>query len=466
MKSRIIALFLLFVILLTSGFGCKVESAQVKEAMKPVIINYWRVWDDEDAFDAIIKRYNLVHPNIKIQYRKFRYEEYEKELLNAMAEDRGPDIFSIPASWIGRYKTKIAPMPESTTLAYPEVVGTLKKETITTVKTNKSLSLKDLKNNFVDVVYSDVVVKEKDLTTKQLKEKVYGLPMSVDTLALYYNKDLFNNAGISVMPEYWNKTFQQYVQKLSKQNTQGDIIQSGMAFGSSNNIERVADILSVLMMQNGAIMTSDTGNEIKFNQKMPGEDNDYYPGVEAIRFFVDFSNPAKEVYSWNDKLDNSMKLFAGNKLAMMLGYAYQLPTIKAEAPKLNFGIAKLPQIENAAQNTNYANYWVETVSKKSTFQNEAWDFVQYITKAEQAKEYLKKTKKPTALKALVAEQLDDMEVGVFASQVLTAKSWYHGKDAQAVDQILAEMITQAKADPDKLPMAVTQAAQKVQQTLE
>lgn len=466
MKNRLISLFLLFMVLLTSGFGCKVQNAQVKEAMKPITINYWRVWDDQDAFTEVIAKYNAIHPNIKIEYRKFRYEEYEKELLNAMAEDRGPDVFSIPATWIGRYKSKITPMPESTTLAYPEVVGTLKKETIVTLKTNRTITLKEIKNNFVDTVYSDVVIKDIDAETKAQKENVYGLPLSVDTLALYYNKDLFNNAGISEPPAYWNKTLQQYVQKLSKQNTKGEIIQSGLAFGGSQNIDRASDIISILMMQNGATMMSDSGGEVLFSQKAPGNDNDYYPGVEAVRFYVDFANPTKEVYSWNGELESSMKMFTSNKLAMMLGYAYQLPTIKAEAPKLNFGIAKLPQIENGTRSINYANYWVETVSKKTKVKNEAWDFIQFITRVEQVEAYLMKTKKPTALRTLVAKQSEDMEMGVFADQILTAKSWYYGKDAIATEQIMLEMIEQAKLDPEKLPNAVNQAAQKVQQTVQ
>jgi ABC-type glycerol-3-phosphate transport system substrate-binding protein len=142
-----------------------------------------------------------------------------------------------------------------------------------------------------------------------------------------------------------------------------------------------------------------------------------------------------------------------------------LPTIRADAPKLNLGISKLLQIENSNRSINYANYWVETVSKKSKNQNEAWDFVQFMTRAEQVESYLAKTKKPTALRALIDKQLDDSDLGVFASQTLTAKSWYHGKDALAAEKIMSDMIEQAEADPEQLPNAVNQAAQKVQQTI-
>jgi multiple sugar transport system substrate-binding protein len=286
----------------------------------------------------------------------------------------------------------------------------------------------------------------------------------VDTLAMYYNKDLLNNAGIAQPPAFWNNEFQQAVKKMTKQDSQGNIIQSGAALGGSNNVERYSDILSVLMMQNGSVMMNDNGQVI-FDRIPPAlKDQKYNPGIEALRFYADFANPAKEVYSWNNNLDDSLNLFSQGQLALMFGYAYQLPTIKAQAPKLNFGIAKLPQIEGNTP-INFANYWVEAVSNKSKYPNESWDFIQFATKAEQAKTYLAKAKRPTALRSLVNEQIDDFDIGVFAEEVLTAKSWYRGADSAAMEKIFAEMIDSAIPDQDKIQNIISLAANKVEQTI-
>ena len=164
MIKKFTVIALLFVFMITTGFGCKTQSAAVQKAMEPITISYWRVWDDSDSFAEIIKNYTAMHPNIRIDYRKFRYEEYEGALLNAMAEDRGPDIYSIPASWLQKYKTKIQPMPDNITMAYQVTSGTVKKETTITMKTSRSLSLKDLKANFVDAVYDGVVMSDVDLS--------------------------------------------------------------------------------------------------------------------------------------------------------------------------------------------------------------------------------------------------------------------------------------------------------------
>jgi ABC-type glycerol-3-phosphate transport system substrate-binding protein len=221
------------------------------------------------------------------------------------------------------------------------------------------------------------------------------------------------------------------------------------------------------MMQNGAVMMDDSG-QVVFNVPPAfAKNTDYNPGLEALRFYTEFADPTKESYSWNDQLPNSLDMFMSGNLAMMLDYSYDLATIKAQAPKLNFSVASLPQIEgNPPTNINFANYWVEVVSKKSQYQNEAWDFVQFITQAEQAKSYLDKTKRPTALRSLISDQSNDDTVGVFANQVLTAKSWYLGKDESAAEDAMKDMIdTVNKNDGSKLKDIIDNGAEKVQQTI-
>ncbi|MEK7072572.1 MAG: extracellular solute-binding protein, partial [Patescibacteria group bacterium] len=344
--------------------------------MKPVELTYWRVFDDQDSFNDIIASYKLLHPNINITYRKFRVEEYEQALLEALAEDRGPDIFSINESDLRKYQTKLEAMPPEISLAYQYTKGTIKKEVAYEIRTKKSPSLREIKANFADTVYDNVV----------LDGQVYGLPMSLETLVMFYNKDILNKSGVAQAPRDW-KAFQEAVQKSTKFDTTGKIIQSGTALGTGYNIERSFDILSVLMMQNGAVMNDGNSFAI-FNQATTEK---YFPGIEAIRFYLDFSSPVKSVYSWNTEMPNSFETFLSGKVAFMFGYNYHLPSIRSRAPKLNLGIAPLPQISQDNP-SNYTNYWIESVSKKSAHQNEAWDFVLFATAKENVASYLNVTK--------------------------------------------------------------------------
>lgn len=460
MRKKVIAycLALIFVFISSSGFGCSLDGQEKKASTDPITLTYWRVFDGEDDFADIIKTYKAQHPYVTIEYRKLRYEEYESELLNAMAEDRGPDIFSIHNTWVRKYESKLAPAPATTQMVFPVVKGSVKKEVVNEVRTQNFYTPNSLRNTFVEVVASDVVI----------DGKIYGLPLSVDTLAMYYNRDLFNNAGIASPSAYWNKDLLKSVNKLTVQDIKRGIIQSGVAMGGSNNISRASDILSALMIQNGAIMMTDEGF-VSFNLiPEKNQANGYNPGQEALRFYADFANPTKEAYSWNEEQPNALDMFISGNLAIMFGYAYDMETIKTQAPKLNFSVAKFPQIEgNPPTNVNFANYWVEVVSKKSKHQNEAWNFLQFITSEEQAKVYLEKTKKPTALRNLIQSQVDDAEIGVFASQVLNAQSWYRGKNPQAAESAIKEMIKLVVENPSAaIKPIIDAAAAKVQQTIQ
>jgi ABC-type glycerol-3-phosphate transport system substrate-binding protein len=70
MPKKIIVFFLLFAFILSSGFGCKTNNQVTKEALEPITLNYWRVFDGQDAFAEIIQKYNAIHPNIKTKLPK------------------------------------------------------------------------------------------------------------------------------------------------------------------------------------------------------------------------------------------------------------------------------------------------------------------------------------------------------------------------------------------------------------
>ncbi len=450
--------------LLLTGFGCQGVSKEVAQRSQPITLKYWRVYDDVDAFEETIVVYQKMHPNISIDYRKFTYDEYQKALLASLAEDKGPDIFSLHNDWLRAWQPRLLPLPPALSIAYREIKGTIKKEAVTVLRQEPTITIKQLSNEFVDVVADDVVLPTEQVDPRApLIPKIYGLPLSIDTMVLYYNRGILNNAGIAQPATDW-RTFQEQVKKITKLDQTGTIIQSAAALGTADNVARATDVLSLLMLQNGTQMT-DANGLASFN-KYPPElaGRPYPPGAEALIFYTDFANPEKEVYSWNAKMPNSLEAFIGGQTAYYFGYAYDLPVIRRSNPKLNFGISSFPQIEGNRP-VNFANYWIETVSNKTKYPDEAWDFIQFITKAEHAQGYLNATQKPTALRSLINGQLEDLDLSVFASQVPTAKSWYHGMDAKATEAAFNEMIRQmlaGEADPKKI---LDLGATKVNQTM-
>ncbi len=426
--------------------GCGGSSEAEKLSTKPVTLKVWHVFDGSDSLRDAIKSYKTLHPNVTIEHRTLRFDEYEEELLRAFAEGDGPDIFSVHNTWLKGYQSLMQPMPASVSIPYQEIRGTVKKDVVYTLKEEPTISLRRLKSEYVDVVADDVIMEHKPDAQSAPEDKIWGLPLSVDSLAMYYNKDLLNAAGIPEPAASWTD-FQEQVTKLTRVGQDDTVLQSGAAIGTSRNVERAFDILSLLMMQNGTQMTDSRGFA-RFGTEIDRKNL----GGDALMFYTDFSNPLKEVYSWNDDQPSSFEAFVNGKTAFFFGYSYHADLIRRANEKLDFSIVPVPQIDGG-RSVNYANYWVETVSKSTENSDWAWDFIEFVSEPEQVTTYLEITKKPTALRSLVGEQVENEDLSVFATQVLTAESWYRGKDALAAEKAFLDMIDEYRLSGDvKIPL--------------
>ncbi|MBI5728209.1 MAG: extracellular solute-binding protein, partial [Candidatus Magasanikbacteria bacterium] len=275
-------------------------------------------------------------------------------------------------------------------------------------------------------------------------------------------KDLLNAAGIPNPPETWTQ-FQDQAKKLVKLDPQGNIVQAAVGLGTAYNVERGVDVLQALMIQNGAQMADDNGSPTF--QRIPANLNrEFPPSYQALEFYTDFANPAKETFTWDSRQPNSLDAFIAGKTAFFFGYSFDVPLINARAPKLNLGMSKLPQIEGNPTK-NFANYWYWTVSKKTKNLDIAWNLLNFMAKPEESKKFLDLAKRPAARKSQLTAQLDDDTIGVFAAQVLTATSWYRGKDPKAVEEAFLTMINDVQTGVQQIDKAVNFAAEKVSQTM-
>lgn len=441
-KKKFIFLFILGIFMMTSGFGCK-QNIINQEKFKPITLEYWGVWDTPEQMSSIIKAYQATHPTIKVNYRNFRYEEYEQKLLEAAWEDRVPDVFMIPANWLKKYQDRLSTMPKTVKIPVTEIKGTIKKEEVTTLATVNSLTVKDIKDQYVSVVYDDVV----------MDEKIYGLPYSVDTLVTFYNADLLTQSGIAEpMVDFHDLVEHIQKYKLSKIGQANTVLQAGVALGGYNNIPRFFDIISSLMLQNEV---SVQGNVFDPMQNKSSATK----FAEVLSFYTDFSDPTKAVYSWNDDLANAFELFAQGKLAYFFGYSYHADELRKRGVQFDWEITNFPKTRGSEGSVYYSNYWVNVVPAKSKNKDAAWNFVQSTASKNMVVNYLNANKKPTALRSLINEQLQNDDVRIFASQVLTASNWYNGYDVDLAETYLADFLkavlaNELKIDDDGLDFLV------------
>lgn len=473
MKIKFTILLLILILLTTTGFGCKGgEKEAKKEILKEVELNMWGVFDSSDDFEEAITAYKLVHPNVKINYKKLRWDEYQDKLLESWAEGTGPDIFALHNTWLGKYENKILPMPTIISLPYVESGGFLNKEQEAVIKQIAGLSPNQIRNIFPEVVYQDVV----------RNNQVYGLPLSVDTLALFYNRDHLDKAGVVKHPITWEELVGM-TDKLVKQDEEGNIVVSAVGLGGADNINRSNDILSLLMMQSGSLMVSDSG-KVVFDEELE-EDRNVEPGNQALSFYTNFALPSKEVYTWNEDLPEALEMFSAGRLSMMFGYSYQVPIIQAQAPKIDFGIAPMLHInpdgtdalvkDGVVYPVNYADYWVYSVFKQSQYTDEAWDFLNFLATKSYKDEngqtryyvenYLEETNRPPALRALLNKYRNlNPELKIFVDQILTAQSWYAGKNPDNMNAVFKQMIKNVVLGQTTVDRSVRSAAKAVQET--
>ncbi len=427
----------LSLLLLTAGFGCKGLSAEQQAAIKPVNLEYWTVFDDVDALQSLIVEYRTGRPYINVTVRQLRSDELYQRLIEALADDRSPDIISVNSRSLGQFQTKLAAMPPSVKDAVVQVTqGTLGNSTQVLTQTVPLPTIDQLDREYVQAVSKDVV----------RNGNIYGLPLSVDTMAVYYNKDLLDRAGVAEPPKNWEE-FQADVKKITRfDKASGKIIQAGAALGTGSNISGSDDIISILFKQSGIDMI-DKGGQVVFNIPPRNQDRSgTTPSMTVLNFYTDFANPNRDTYSWNEQMGNALDSFVSGRTAFFFGYSYHLPIIQSRAPQLNFRVLPLFQL-NQDQPVNAANYWMQTVVAKSKHPNEAWGLVNFLTHSKATQEYLDKTGRPTAIRSYIPAQREKKELKPFVDSLLVAESWYRGSNYEAASRAVNDMIHDWLQDP-------------------
>lgn len=402
-----------------------------------VSLSFWGVFDDSDVYANLIARFKEQYPWITISYKKFAYEEYEQALFDAWSLGQGPDLFMIHNTWLPKYQDRLYPYPQSK---------------------NSPLNTESFKNVFVPVVQSDFL----------RQGQIYGIPLYVDSLALYYNEDIFqkayrqnpDDAWILEPPTTWDE-FIEAIKFITEKDEWDNLLRPGAAIGTAYNINRASDILYLIMLQSGTKMIADNLQSAVFDRTTTVDGRAYNPGEEALKFYTDFANPHKKVYTWNIKQDYSIDAFSEGKAAMVFGYSYLAETFKKKNPNLNFKIAPAPQIQQSANPLYYANYWALAVPRWSKHIQEAWSFIEFAARKENVSIYLDKTQRPSARYDMVTWQEQEMSnLGVFARQNINARSWYQ-IDSTAIEKIFLNMIDRVnlgKASPSR---AITEAAREL-----
>ena len=456
-KIKHFPIFLLLLTVITIGQGCKGLSPEQVAAVQPVTIRYWTVFNDIGTLRQFAEQYKQIRPYVTIDIRQVRYEEFGNLFVNALADDVAPDIISVHNRWLRQYQPRLSPMPPQVTVANYFIQGKYVKEPVVQFETRALPNQNSIRTDYVSAIAEDIII----------NGQTYGLPMAMDTMALYYNKEILDRAGIAVPPATWEELLES-VKKTTIFDDNGAIVQSGIPMGTGSNIDNAPDILALLMLQKGVDVMRNGNVTFANNVRELGES---HPAFEALRFYTDFARDSKEVYTWNNELGDGLTEFIRGKTAFYIGYAFDQPRIRARAPQMRLGVLPIPQLDETRP-VNIANYWVESVVAKSKHQQIAWDFVRFITSPENVQAYVNATGQPSPLRTQIRQQVEDPALGAFASAALTAKNWYIGRNVDVANQAFRDLIDgylepvpERSSQTQRDSTLLTNTARTIQQTL-
>lgn len=347
--------------------------AELPAGVGEVRLTYWGLWEEGPIVETLITEYQRDHPNITISYQMQSPREYRERLQSALARGEGPDIFRFHNTWLPMLSRELASVP-------PSVM-----DAATFQETFYPVATQDLRRG----------------------GQIFGLPLQIDGLALYYNEEIFRTAG-KTPPTSWDG-LRKLASELTVRDDEGLIKVAGVALGEPANVDHWPDILGVMLLQNGAD-PADPTDELS---------------QDSLTFFTLATRVDKV---WDKSLPNSTAAFATGKLAMYLGPSWEAFEIKKLNPALSFKTAPIPQLPG--ETVTWASYWVEGVAAKSKNQAQAWGFLKFLSSKEtlpkfyQAASQTRLFGEPYSRQDLAGLLLDDPYVGAYIAQAPSAQSWH------------------------------------------
>lgn len=259
------------------------------------------------SMQDFISEFNLQNKDIKITYVAKDPATFDATLVEAIAIGQSPDLILVPDNLIWRFQDKLSHI------------------------TYDSLPAQTFQSSFISAANVFLV-----------SDGTVAIPWAADPLVMYYNRDLLQSIGVALPPKNWTD-FTQSVGLLAKKKPDLTLTQMAAGLGGYANIAHAKDILALLSMESGSPFITSDGTRVLVRFGATGTAIEDGAVISAVNFYMGFSNPLNDAYTWNAGLPLDRDAFIDSSLAYYFGTASELPVIRKQNPNLNFGIALPPQ---------------------------------------------------------------------------------------------------------------------------
>lgn len=325
---KIVTMVAVAAMAVSSLVGCGSSSA--KSSSGQTTITY-SIWDkaQEPGMRAIADAFEEKNPSIKVNVEITPWDQYWTKMDAAATGGALPDVFWMHSSQINRYGTNGVLMDLTDKIAESSLVD-----------------LNKYPEGLVEL-YSP-------------NGSNYAIPKDFDTVGLWYNKTLFDEAGIAYPDESWTwETLLETAKTLTNKD------KGIYGFGAPlNSHEGYYDFI----FQNGGYILSDDKTQCGYDDPAT---------LEAMKWYVDLSlvegvSPTQKEFAENSQYT----LFESGRLAMALFGSWNVANNTAvDYVRENCDVAVLPQ---GKQRASVYNGLANAVSAKTKNQEEAWKFVEFL----------------------------------------------------------------------------------------
>lgn len=391
------------------------------------IIKIWGTVPRKDISQAIAFL-NSQNKTTKIVYEEKDARTYKDDLLNAFAFGGVPDLFLLSQDLLFTYEDKIITIPYT---------------------------------YFPEKTFDDTYIRAASIFKKT--GGFLGFPLLVDPLITYYNQDLLETAGFAQPPKYWSDLFT-YVPKLTQKNDALQISKSGVALGEFSNIQNAKKIFVGLLLQlnNSIIYLNEKGDYV--SRLTEASNVSSKPAIQSMNFYNEFSDPVKDVYSWNKSLKNSEDDFVSGDLALYFGLASEYRKIKLKNPNLNFDIGPLPQVQELNNSITYADIYALAIPKNSPNAQLSLSLAASLANGANTGSVVASAGFAPARRDLIAAKRAAPYMDVFYDSALVSRSWIDPND-EATNNIFTKMFDDVVSGLKKPEDAVKDADTEIRALL-
>ena len=389
-----------------------------------VEIEYWQyVFDARvKAMNELIKRFEAANPNIKVKQTTFPYADYQTKIAAAMPAGQGPDVVQLFYGWLDNFVGAkfIQPLPRD---AFPPAA---------------------IEKEFYPIV-----------SAMKRDGEYYALPTAVRSLALFYNKKLFQEAGLD--PNTPPKTVDElldFAKKTTKRDGAGNMLSAGITLdfpGQDYHWWR-----ETLLRQNGGAPYSDDNRKVTYDSEA---------GAKSLNWYADLQRVHK--VGQVGFMDEGQAAFRAGRAAMTVDGSFRLGAfggIKA----FEWGVAELPASADGKK-ANFASYWVNGITTKPTGEKleAAKKFLAFVTTPEAMQLWLETVGELPARKA-AAETEKNLNHPVYGP-FLKALNYSHATvfvDEMAQRQVSLDMLNRVLLQNQDAKAALAEAAKAEQPILD